>query len=182
MDFSVSKTGVLILKNKIFEDARGFFWEIYAEDKFADIYDKAFGFYPPRFVQDNLSKSKKNVVRGMHFQVNNPQGKFVRSLNGRVLDVVIDLRRDSGTFGYCESFELSPNGNSIYVPEGFAHGFWSLDEDVLFHYKCTNLYDKSDEDGLNPMDEDIKYPWLSSGEKLIVSDKDMLLKKWRDYV
>ena len=155
---------------------------MYVAEKFQELYESVTDFYPPSFVQDNLSFSKKNVVRGMHFQKKKPQGELVRVINGKILDVIVDLRRDSKTFGCMESFELTPYGQSIYVPEGFAHGFWSLSENTIVHYKCTTMYDKSDEDGLNPADKSMKYPWINELDSIVISEKDKSYKGWKEYV
>ena len=129
------------------------------------------------FVQDNQSKSKKGVLRGLHFQTNKPQGKLVRVVSGAVFDVAVDLRKDSPTFGQWEGVVLSAeNHRQFYVPEGFAHGFLVLSDTAEFVYKCTNFYDPTGEGGLMWNDPDIGIEWpVAPGTELILSDKD---KKW----
>ena len=129
------------------------------------------------FVQDNESKSKKGVLRGLHFQKMNPQGKLVRVLEGEVYDVAVDLRKGSPTFGKYEGVILSAeNKRQFYIPEGFAHGFVVLSDTATFVYKCTRLYDPKDEGGLFWNDPAIGIPWpmekLGEGFEPLLSEKD----------
>lgn len=168
----LSELGCLMFKSNRFEDNRGSFYPTYNLREFNDLYRR---FYSNTnivlFQQDNISFSKKNVVRGMHFQTKRPQGKLVRVLSGKVIDVVIDIRKNSKTFGKIECFSLSSIQDVLYVPEGFAHGFWAL-EDTLFGYKCTDEYDSTGEGGISPFDEEFNFPWLSVKDEIVVSPKD----------
>lgn len=160
--------GLIELFPRIFKDDRGFFLETYSEKAFS-----ALGL-DYSFIQDNQSFSKKGVVRGLHFQ-NAPfaQGKLVRVVSGKALDIAVDIRPDSPTFGQWESFLLDAElSNMVYVPEGFAHGF-SVLEDCVFSYKCTNVYDKASESGLLWDDPELKIDWQVSNP--IVSEKDAIL-------
>ena len=179
--FKITKTklnDLLIIEPMIFGDKRGFFLETYNKKDFNN-----FGL-EVEFVQDNHSKSKKNVLRGLHYQKKNTQGKLVRVSRGKVWDVAVDLRNDSTTFGKWYGIELSEeNKKMFYIPEGFAHGFLTLEDDTEFQYKCTNFYDPDYEDGIIWNDEliDIKWPFLKYGlkiEKIIISEKDKKLKKF----
>lgn len=159
---------VLLITPAVYGDERGHFFESFNSEIW-----KAQGF-TSEFVQDNQSFSKKGVIRGLHFQ-NAPyaQGKLVRVIAGRVLDVAVDLRPESPTFGKFELFELdAENGNMVYIPEGFAHGFAAL-EDSVFQYKCTGFYNKSSEGGLCWNDPYLDIPW--GVENPIVSPKDQIL-------
>lgn len=151
-----------------FEDERGLFYESYNQKLFA-----ANGFTED-FVQDNYSWSKKGVVRGLHFQYSpNAQGKLVRCMTGKVIDVVVDIRRDSPTFGQHEKFVLdSAIGNMLYVPAGFAHGFVALEE-TIFVYKCTDYWNKASESGIIYNDSQLNIDW--GIENPIVSAKDLVL-------
>jgi dTDP-4-dehydrorhamnose 3,5-epimerase len=159
---------VLLINPSIFGDDRGHFFESFNSDIW-----KSHGL-TSEFVQDNQSFSKKGVIRGLHFQ-NAPhaQGKLVRVIMGKVLDVAVDLRPESPTFGKYELFELdAENGNMVYIPEGFAHGFAAL-EDSIFQYKCTGLYNKASEGGLRWNDPSLNIAW--GVENPIVSEKDQVL-------
>jgi dTDP-4-dehydrorhamnose 3,5-epimerase len=128
------------------------------------------------FVQDNQSKSKKGVLRGLHFQYTKPQGKLVRALRGVVFDVAVDLRNNSPTYGKWEGIILSEeNKKQFYVPEGFAHGFVVLSDEAEFTYKCTNFYDSEDEGGILWNDPSISIDWPIDIDEVILSEKD---KKW----
>jgi dTDP-4-dehydrorhamnose 3,5-epimerase len=167
-----SIAGLVEIFPRVFQDDRGFFFESYNEEIF-----KKLGL-PTNFVQDNQSFSIKGVVRGLHFQ-NAPfaQGKLVRVISGRVLDVAVDIRPESPTFGKHEVFELrSDTNNMAYVPEGFAHGFVAL-EDSVFSYKCTNVYNKGAESGLLWNDPDLGIDW--GVENPIVSEKDVILPTFK---
>lgn len=154
---------------RIFHDERGHFFESYNQKVF-----KEHGING-NFVQDNQSFSIKGVLRGLHFQ--RPpfaQGKLVRVIQGRVLDIAVDIRKDSPTFGKYDSFILdAKKGNMAYVPEGFAHGFVALEESI-FVYKCTNVYNKESEGGINWADPSLNIDW--GVKNPLVSDKDKILK------
>jgi len=167
-----SIAGLVEIFPRVFQDDRGFFFESYNEEVFRNLG------LPTHFVQDNQSFSIKGVVRGLHFQ-NAPfaQGKLVRVISGRVLDVAVDIRPDSPTFGKHEVFELrSDTNNMAYIPEGFAHGFVAL-EDSVFSYKCTNVYNKGAESGLLWNDPDLGIDW--GVENPIVSEKDIILPTFK---
>ncbi len=160
--------GLFIIETKVFGDNRGYFLESYNYEDF-----KANGL-DMTFVQDNQSGSVKNVLRGLHFQKNNPQGKLVRVLKGEVLDVVVDIRKGSKTFGKWKSVLLNEeNRTMFYVPEGFAHGFVVMSDYAEFAYKCTNFYDPSDEGGLIWNDPDVGIDWkVDNLSDISLSDKD----------
>lgn len=165
--------GLIELIPRIFEDERGHFFESYNKPLFVSLG------LPMEFVQDNQSFSVKGVLRGLHMQ-NEPfaQGKLVRVLSGQVLDVAVDLRPDSPTFGQYETFLLDARlANMAYIPEGFAHGFVAL-EDSVFSYKCTNVYNKASESGIRWNDPDLNINWGVSDP--IISEKDQELKLLRE--
>ena len=155
--------GVIIFEPKVFHDDRGYFFESYNERLFAQNGINA------KFVQDNQSKSSYGVIRGLHFQKGeHAQAKLVRVLSGKVLDVAVDLREGSKTFGQHVATELSAENNlSLFIPRGFAHGFSVLSETAVFSYKCDNLYCKEAEGGL-----DLAIDWKIPVEKAILSEKD----------
>ena len=159
---------VVLIKPNIYHDDRGHFFESFNLQSW---HNQGFS---NNFVQDNQSFSKKGVVRGLHFQLAPyAQGKLVRVISGLVLDLALDLRPDSPTFGKYELFELDgASGTMVYIPEGFAHGFAAL-EDSVFHYKCTGQYNKSSEAGIVWNDPNLDIPW--GVESPIVSEKDQLL-------
>lgn len=157
---------VLLLEPKVFKDHRGSFMELYSEARYRE------AGITENFVQDNLSVSVKNVVRGLHYQLNNPQGKLVSVLSGRAFDVVVDIRRGSPHFGKWLGFDLSEeNCHQVYVPPGFAHGYCALSDKVIFHYQCTDYYQPGDEYSVLWSDSDLGITWPQHGEAL-VSPKD----------
>ncbi|MVM31558.1 dTDP-4-dehydrorhamnose 3,5-epimerase [Spirosoma sp. HMF4905] len=165
--------GLIELIPRVFEDERGHFFESYNKPLFVSLG------LPMEFVQDNQSFSVKGVLRGLHMQ-HSPfaQGKLVRVITGQVLDVAVDLRPDSPTFGQYETFLLDAKlANMAYIPEGFAHGFVAL-EDSIFSYKCTNVYNKSSESGIIWNDPELNINWGVSDP--IVSEKDQELKTLRE--
>ena len=159
--------GLLILEPKVFQDERGFFMETFNQDKIND-------FIPHKFVQDNLSCSHKNVLRGLHFQAPPfAQAKLVTVLRGSVYDVAVDLRKNSPTYGSYFGIELNAEHKKLFfIPEGFAHGFLALEQDTLFHYKCSNFYHQPSEQGLLWNDPFINIQWTV--EQPIVSSKDQI--------
>jgi dTDP-4-dehydrorhamnose 3,5-epimerase len=161
---------VLLLKPRIFEDERGCFFEPWNQKTFDNLS------LPLTFVQDNVSYSKKNVLRGLHYQLPNSQGKLVSVLYGHVFDVVVDLRRSSDTFGKWQGFELSEeNRLMLLMPEGFAHGFLTLSHHTIFQYKCTKHYDPNSEHTLLWNDETIGINWpLPKSTSPVISSKDSL--------
>ena len=168
---------VYVIEPKVFGDCRGYFMETYQYEDF-----RAAGL-PMTFVQDNQSKSKQGVLRGLHFQTQNPQGKLVRVVSGEVFDVAVDLRKESPTFGKWYGVILSAeNKKQFYVPEGFAHGFLVLSEAAEFAYKCTAYYDPSGEGGILWNDPDLGIDWpIPAGMELILSDKDRAHQSFQAY-
>jgi len=166
--------GVLVLEPKVFGDARGFFLESYNERVMADLGIQA------RFVQDNHSYSTCNVVRGLHYQVRHPQGKLIRVIVGEILDVVVDLRRSSRTFGQWSAVQLSgENKRMLWIPAGFAHGFRVVSEHAHVLYKATDFYAPGSERTLAWNDPELKIDWQLQGEP-IVSPKDQHGISFRD--
>ncbi len=167
--------GPLLIEPRVFTDDRGYFYESYNEAAFyaAGITE--------HFVQDNQSLSKKNVVRGLHFQ--SPpfaQGKLVRVMQGSVIDVAVDIRKSSPTYGKHVRVELNAASRKMfYIPPGFAHGFAALEDDTIFLYKCTNLYDKVSEGGIIWNDPDLNIDW--GVEQPIISSKDLELPSFRQF-
>ena len=160
---------VKIIEPTVFGDARGYFMETYSENEFSE------NGIAVQFVQDNESRSRKGVLRGLHFQKRNPQGKLVRVIEGEVFDVAVDLRKSSATFGKWVGVTLSAeNKKQFYIPEGFAHGFVVLSETAAFVYKCTRLYAPGDEGGLMWNDPQIGIEWPVGKDFVpILSEKDM---------
>ncbi len=165
--------GLLEIVPRIFFDERGYFFESYNQESLERNGIK------DTFVQDNQSFSKKGVIRGLHFQrAPFAQAKLVRVVSGRVLDVVVDCRPSSPTFGKHLSVVLEgEKNNMLYIPAGFAHGFSTL-EDAILQYKCSNLYSKESEGGIHPFDPDLAINWGFSPETAITSSKDLELKKF----
>ena len=160
-----SLPGVLVVKPRVFADPRGFFMETYRENVLA-----AFGI-AERFVQDNHSRSSRGVLRGLHYQLRNPQAKLCRVAGGEVLDIAVDIRVGSPTFGKWVSVLLSgDNQYQLYIPKGFAHGFVVLSETADFLYKCSDYYDASDDRGVLWNDPEIGIDWQTPAP--ILSDKD----------
>lgn len=158
--------GVYIIEPKKYGDNRGYFMETYKKKDF----DEAGLDYD--FIQDNQSKSKKGVLRGLHFQKAYPQAKLVRCIEGEVFDVCVDLRKDSSTYGKWEGVMLSAEkGNQFMIPRGFAHGFVVLSETATFCYKCDELYHPEDEGGIMWNDPDIGIDWPDV-EDILLSEKD----------
>lgn len=164
--------GMFLVEPAVFEDNRGYFMETYNENDFKE------AGYDLTFVQDNQSKSSKGVLRGLHLQVNYPQGKLVRVIKGEVFDVGVDLRKDSDTYGEWFGAILSDeNKKQLFIPEGFAHGFLVLSDEAEFVYKCTEFYHGDDEGGIKWDDSDIGIDWpLDDIDEIILSDKD---KEWK---
>jgi dTDP-4-dehydrorhamnose 3,5-epimerase len=159
--------GIWIIEPKIFGDERGYFFESFRLDLFKEVTG-----FSSEFVQDNESLSSKGVLRGLHFQ--KPpmaQAKLVRVVRGAVLDVVIDLRKNSQTYGQSETIILNAKDKRMFfIPEGFAHGFQTLEDDTIFQYKCTNYYSKEHEMGLLWNDAELSIPWIE--DSFIISEKD----------
>lgn len=161
--------GVVIIEPKVFGDDRGYFFESFSQPRFDELVR------PIRFVQDNESKSKYGVLRGLHFQKGkHAQSKLVRVVKGRVLDVAVDIRKGSPTFGRYVAVELTEdNHRLLFIPRGFAHGFSVLSEEVVFQYKCDNLYAPESEGSIIWNDPDIGIDWGLAAEDVVLSPKDM---------
>lgn len=160
--------GVLIIEPKVFRDSRGFFKETFQTNFYQDA---GINF---NFVQDNYSRSKRGVLRGLHFQVTKPQGKLVSCFKGAVFDVIVDINPSSPTFSQHVGIVLTENNHyQIFIPPGYAHGFCVLTDIAEFYYKCTDFYDSSDESGLIWNDPDLAIDWPV--ELPVLSDKDMEL-------
>jgi dTDP-4-dehydrorhamnose 3,5-epimerase len=175
MQLSKSKLeGILLIQPDIFKDSRGFFLESYNKKRYEEAGLKF------QFVQDNLSKSTKDTIRGLHYQVGkNAQGKLCYVIMGKVLDVAVDIRFGSPTFGKYISVELTEEKkNQIWIPPGFAHGFAVLSDIAVFCYKCTALYSKADERAIIYNDTELQINWKV--DKPIVSDKDSQAKKFSE--
>ena len=171
--------GVLILKPHIFGDARGYFYESYNKKLLSDLAPEI-----PEFVQDNQSYSTYGVVRGLHFQkAPYAQAKLVRVVSGKVLDVAVDLRAGSPTFGKHVSVELSgENHLQFFIPEGFAHGFSVLSHEVVFQYKCSSFYNKESEGGIIFNDPDLGIDWGIPQKDMILSPKDKVHPTFAQYI
>ena len=165
--------GVFIIEPDVYEDDRGFFMVTFHNER----YRKLLGINLD-FVQDNVSRSSKNVLRGMHFQKNYPQGKIVSASRGEILDVVVDLRKDSPTYGTWESFRLSEkNKLQVWIPPGFAHGFLVMSDSADFEYKCTEYYHPEDELCLMWNDPEVAIDWTINDPILTEKDKKGLSLK-----
>lgn len=172
---NVTKTkleGCVIIEPKVFQDNRGYFFESFNQESFDKINNSK-----TLFVQDNESFSSKGVLRGLHYQIGQyAQAKLVRVVKGEVLDVAVDIRLKSKTFGQYVSVVLSEkNKKQLFVPRGFAHGFVVLSETAIFSYKCDNYYNKQSERGIIYDDPRLNIDWMLTNEEFILSDKDLLL-------
>jgi len=168
--------GLLVIKPRVFRDERGYFFESWSKQSFAEVGLNL------DFAQDNQSLSDKGVLRGLHFQ--NPpyaQGKLVRVIKGAVLDVSVDIRKDSPTYGQYFSVELSEENKTIvWIPPGFAHGFVTLEDNTIFTYKCTGLYSKDSEGALLWNDKDLNINWEINDP--LVSEKDLVAGNFKNFV
>ena len=162
--------GVYIIEPHLFEDERGYFFEAFSERKFAELTG-----IETRFVQDNESRSAKGVVRGLHFQLPpHAQSKLVRVVRGKILDIAVDIRRGSPTFGHYVAVELSEhNHRQLFIPRGFAHGFSTLEGDAIVEYKCDNYYAPASEGAIVWNDPALAIDWQLPTESVILSDKDL---------
>ena len=166
--------GVIIIEPDFFPDNRGFFFESYNKIKYNE------AGLPAEFIQDNISKSVKGTIRGLHYQVGEfAQGKLCQVISGNVLDVAVDIRFGSPTFGKYVSVELSGDNHiQIWIPPGFAHGFSVLSVEAIFSYKCTAIYSKKDERSILYNDKDLNINWKVDNPK--VSEKDLIAKKFKE--
>lgn len=160
--------GVVIIEPRVFKDDRGYFFESFSQREFEE------KVRPINFVQDNQSKSSYGVLRGLHFQKPpHAQSKLVRVVKGAVLDVAVDIRKGSPTFGKHVAVELTENNHlQFFIPRGFAHGFVVLSEEAIFQYKCDNLYAPESEGSIIWNDPDINIDWKVDADKIILSEKD----------
>ncbi len=170
---NTSLDGVKIITPTVYEDERGYFFESYK----TPIYKN--NDLPINFVQDNEVKSTKGVLRGLHYQFNRPQGKLVRVISGSILDVAVDIRKGSPTFGQSEIVHLTAENNKmLYIPEGFAHGYLVTSSESIIVYKCTDIYDPNDQYGIIWNDETIGVDWMYDSP--ILSEKDLMLPALND--
>lgn len=169
--------GVLIIEPRIFQDSRGYFFESFNQREFNEKVGQI------NFVQDNESKSCYGVVRGLHFQKGeHSQSKLVRVVKGKVLDVAVDLRPGSKTYGKHVAVELSEeNHRQFFIPQGFAHGFSVLSDEVIFQYKCDNFYCPSSEGAIAWDDPDLGIDWKVPADRIILSEKDKSHPRLKDY-
>lgn len=175
MNFIETKIpGVLIVEPRVFKDARGYFFESYSQREFDDKISAILG-HPIRFVQDNESMSSYGVMRGLHYQrMPYTQSKLVRCVKGAVLDVAVDIRKGSPTFGQHVAVELTEDNHlQFFVPRGFAHGFSVLSETAVFQYKCDEFYHPEADAGINILDGSFGIDWRIPSEKAILSEKDL---------
>ncbi|HDY8232972.1 TPA: dTDP-4-dehydrorhamnose 3,5-epimerase [Vibrio vulnificus] len=169
---------VKIIEPQVFGDERGFFMETWQQKKFEELVTGK----PTPFVQDNHSKSKRRILRGLHYQTKNTQGKLVRVISGEVFDVAVDIRKDSPTFGQWVGEYLSAeNKRQLWIPEGFAHGFYVTSDEAEFVYKCTDYYDPASEVSLKWDDKDIGITWPLQQWPLL-SQKDQVAISLSEFI
>lgn len=169
--------GVVVIEPRVFDDARGYFFESYSKRRFDEVVR------PIEFVQDNESMSTRGVIRGLHFQ-RSPfsQSKLVRCVRGAVLDVVVDIRRGSPTYGRHIAVELTgENRRQLFVPRGFAHGFAVLSDEAVFQYKCDNYYHPESEGGISIADHSLGIDWRIDPAEAILSEKDLRNPMFSDF-
>lgn len=170
--------GLVIIEPKIYYDERGYFFESFNQRDFASIIGNV------NFVQDNESKSSYGVLRGLHFQLPPyAQSKLVRVIEGRVLDIAVDIRKSSPTFGQYVSIELTGESHrQLFIPKGFAHGFVVLSQQAVFQYKCDEFYHPESEGGISLMDAGLAIDWRVPMDKAILSDKDKKHPLFKDFI
>ena len=175
---STNIDGVVIIEPRVFEDARGYFFESFSQREFNEKVK------PLDFVQDNESKSSFGVIRGLHFQ--KPpyaQSKLVRCVRGAVLDVAVDIRKESPTYGQHVAVELTEdNHRQIFIPKGFAHGFAVLSDIAVFQYKCDEFYHPESEGGISLLDSELGIDWQIPTDKAILSSKDTKHSLFKDFI
>lgn len=169
---------LMLIKPRVFQDHRGYFIESYNQANF----DKALG-YKVNFIQDNESESQYGTLRGLHFQTPPfAQAKLVRVVQGKVLDVAVDLRKDSKTYGQSMTFELSAeNKHQLFIPRGFGHGFLVMSKSAIFSYKVDNIYARDNDSGIIWNDFDLNIDWKIEEENIILSEKDKNLQTYKEY-
>ena len=170
--------GFFLIKNALFKDDRGYFFESFNHEKFSKLTG-----WKGAFIQDNQSESSYGVVRGLHFQEGEfAQAKLVRVLQGNIIDVVVDIRPESPSFGKVLTIPLDDkNEYQLFIPRGCAHGFSVLSPKVVFFYKCDNYYQKQAESGFNPLDETLNIDWKIENGDILLSEKDKNAISWLDY-
>lgn len=171
--------GCFVISPKVFTDKRGYFFESFNLNKFKELTGVIIN-----FIQDNQSQSSKGVLRGLHFQAGEfAQAKLVRVIKGSVLDVCVDLRKESPTFGKHFSIILDDKNNKqLFIPRGFAHGFLVLENETIFSYKCDNVYNKSSERGILFNDKRLNINWNFTNDKILLSDKDKQLPTFENFL
>ena len=179
MNFRVEDTGIkglFIIETKIFKDTRGYFFESFNKAQFSEIGINA------EFVQDNVSKSGYGVIRGLHYQLEPAsQTKLLTVLSGKILDVAVDLRKESTTFGKYFPVKLEAGkGRMVIIPKGFAHGFASLSDDTVILYKCNNLYSPSHERGIIYNDPELNIDWNIPSSDIVVTERDLSFPLFKD--
>ena len=169
-------TGLLVIEPVLFKDTRGYFFESYNKKKFSEVY------LDFNFVQDNQSQSDYGVIRGLHYQLEpHAQSKLIRVLSGKILDICVDIRKGSSTYGEWESVELSAeNKKQVLVPKGFAHGFSVLSKKATVFYKCDNYYNRESERGIIYSDNDLGIDWKINTEDMLISEKDQHHPRLKD--
>ena len=174
-----------IIKSKIFKDVRLFYPKVYSDDRgfFMESYNSQIRQeLNENFVQDNHSKSKKGVIRGLHYQWDKPMGKLLRVIKGSGIDVMVDIRQNSSTYGQWESFELNETSNAIvWCPPGFAHGFLSLEDDTHLCYKTTSLHNGDTEGAIHPLESGLDIDWTIPHSEILLSEKDKTAQSFLDY-
>lgn len=170
--------GLKVFEPRVFEDERGYFFESFNRTVFAEAGIDA------DFVQDNQSRSQKGTLRGLHYQLNPmAQAKLVRVLEGEVLDIAVDIRPGSETYGKVYQLMLSAeNRLQLFIPRGFAHGFLTLSESAVFYYKCDNFYSKQDEGGIIYNDPQLAIDWQMDESEFIISEKDQVLPRFGEHL
>ncbi len=177
IQFAEMGTPVILLKPTMHHDDRGWFVETFN----SSLCEKL-KLEPQQFVQDNMSYSRYGVLRGLHYQHNPPMAKLVRVAHGRGLDVVVDIRKNSPTYGKCAKFELSSsNCHILWVPPGYAHGFLALTDNTCLCYRTTALYNKAGEGTINPFDSTLNIDWEINQQEIIVSQKDSVAQSFVEY-
>ncbi len=179
MSFKITKTaieGLVLLESRIFKDSRGYFFESFSYSKISEHGICA------DFVQDNVSSSSYGVIRGLHYQLDPfSQSKLLTVLSGKILDVAVDLRKNSATFGKHLSFEIcAGQGQILCIPNGFAHGFAALEENTIIHYKCGNYYSPQHERGIVYNDPDLAIDWKIPASEAIIAERDKAFPRLRD--
>ena len=171
--------GCFLIEPHVIGDSRGYFYESYHRGKFEEATGQRI-----EFVQDNESKSKYGVVRGLHMQRGEfAQSKLVRAISGKILDIAVDVRKDSATYGQSIAVELSgENKKQLFIPAGFLHGFSVLSEEATVYYKCDAFYHKESEDGVNPLDDELKIDWQIPESDMILSEKDQQAKSFGELI